>query len=168
MGRVLARVREAVANGVAASVVAAREALGDVDVVARDLSDRDGAIAAAEAAWASMERAASGAFVRYPQFHDVGVHGGDTDPRAMQLLATPAYIERAGMYAPSDLTAMTLDGRASEVWAAREALRLTAFLVVVEGLIAEMDEGRLPATAYADAVAGVAREFGAMTVAAGG
>jgi hypothetical protein len=139
--------------------------LADISLVGNELAAPDVVLAGAKEDWDAFEKLTRDAFARYPELHSTGVHGGDIDPRAMQLLATLTYVQKAGFYSASELLALAERGGAERAWVAREALRLRALVVALRQLVAALDDGTVSHSGYASAVEALARRFAQMRVA---
>ena len=155
MRAVLAPLDAALADGATADAIAAF-AEHELPGAATDLDALDDAARR----WANIETLAAAAWTRYPTaVQSGGAHRMDPDPRAMTLFATTTYIQRAGFYTPDDLAAMRDEQRAPTDWVAREAFRLSAFLIALQALITALDDATLPVEHYADAVLDLAQRF---------
>lgn len=139
--------------------------LGDPHAVAAEPVDPAIALAALCAEWERFAALARDAWSRYPQYQSSGAHGLRQDPRAIELYGTMSYLERAGMYRPSDLAAMLQRRAAPDSWLTRETVRLRALLVCLARLVNDLDSGAISAFGYADAVHDLAKRFGQATVA---
>jgi hypothetical protein len=157
-----------VASGADAAdaAAAAAELLADARVTAAADDSPDALIADAMGRWQVMETESRAAWARYPGLvQSGGAHRVDADPRSMALFATPTYIRKAGFYEPEELAAMRDAGTAPASWAARECLRISAFLISLETLVRGLDDGTVGSHAYADEVYGLADRFAHMDVA---
>ena len=146
-------------------LVRATSLLSDPSRVAPEIGDPPVALRLAKEAWAAFQTETRRAWVRFPGIRPAGAHGGEPDPRAIQLFATLTYVERAGFYLPEELSERYAAGDVPGAWVAKEALRVRVLLVLLERLAAGLDDGSVPAMAYADAVLDVAAQVGRIAIA---
>jgi hypothetical protein len=142
----------------------AESALADPAVVAAEIREPEALFSGAERRWDALVERTRQAWLRYRggSGRPLGSHGEAPDARAPELFATPTYLEKAGIYRPSELRERAA---VDEPWAAREALRLSMILLAVEALIARLDDGSIEPAAWSGAIEQIVRRFGRMTIA---
>ena len=118
----------------------------------------------AATSWAALEQECRRAWQRYPAIRPTGAHGGEADPRAIQLFATLTYVTQAGLYTPAELRERLAESPDARAWVAGEAARIEVLIAVLGHLVRALDSGEIPAAGYGDAVVGVAKRIGAMAV----
>ncbi len=139
--------------------------LGDREATDSDLAEPAAVIVEARDAYARLEAECRTAFSKYPAVRGAGFHSGDSDPRSFAIYSTFPQVRKAGMYSPDDLRQLLAAGTVTERWVAAESLRLAAFLVVLRGLIDEVDRRRLTLPGYREAIAATVRQLGGAVVA---
>ncbi len=143
----------------ARTLLALAEALlGDPAVVAQELP---GAAARVADEYALLESDTRAAWMRFPVISGRGAHGGEPDPRALQLFSTLVYAREAGLYTPAELERADFPPE----FQAREQLRLRVLVVLLGALIEELADGRLPAVRFAGEVTDIARHLGRLSIA---
>ena len=166
MGALIDHLKGLAENGASIEDVtaAAESELAGGDLLTSELEDAEGAIAGAASEAEALNIEVQGALKRFPASQSAGFHRTDLDPRAMAVIATMAYARRGGVYLPKDLEEMVAEGRVSEEWHAREALRIRVLLLILPMFIASIERGELVPATFAMGITEVAQRLGRVRI----
>ena len=144
--------------------LATEQELAGGERLTAELTQPEEAIVGATQDTASLNEEIRGALLRFPASHSAGFHRTDLDPRAMAVLATLAYARRGGVYLPDDLAQMVADGRVSQEWHAREAVRIRVLLTILPMFLEAIETGDLIPADFATGITELAARLGRVRI----
>ncbi len=166
MGALIEHLRSLAASGASIEDVtgtAEQELAGGARLMA-ELEAPDEAITSAREETDALNQEIQGALKRFPASQSAGFHRTDLDPRAMAVIATMAYARRGGVYLPNDLEEMVAEGRVSQEWHAREAVRIRVLLTILPMYIAAIERGELVPATFATGITEVSQRIGRVRI----
>ncbi|MCZ6544709.1 MAG: hypothetical protein O6913_03265 [Chloroflexi bacterium] len=123
--------------------------LNDAGLLRQALTDSDAVIEQASAGFRGRQRRLFNLAARFEEADRSALHRTSLDPRGVAATATSAYIQRAGIYLPTELQALRDQDRIDRAWHARESLRLSVFLLLSGPLVDQLDQGEIEPDDYA-------------------